>query len=318
MMDSSLSPAENAQNLVKKFLASARVRPLIVLIGPTASGKTAYSIELALELKRRGYFPEIINADSRQFYRHLGIGTAKIATEEMQGIPHHLLSVLDPKQESSIAWFQSEVSNITTAMYSRGALPILVGGSMLYVSAIVDGLKPQIVDADVRERLAQEYDIDDGETLHTRLASVDPQSARTIPRENKVYLLRALEMFESTGIPKSKSVSCSECVYDTLILCLDPSKEVLDQRINVRTKHMFENGWVDEVRRLLALGYSEKDPAMMSHGYREILQNIREGAIEKSIPSLMEEIASKGRQYAKRHRTWWKEDPRVHRIMPSF
>jgi tRNA dimethylallyltransferase len=125
-------------------------------------------------------------------------------------------------------------------------------------------------------------------------------------------------MFESTGIPKSKSVSHSECVYDTLILCLDPSKEVLDQRINERTKQMFERGWIDEVRHLISLGYSENDPAMISHGYREILLKIREGAIEKSIPSLIEEIASKGRQYAKRHRTWWKEDPRVHRIMPSF
>jgi tRNA dimethylallyltransferase len=312
MTTSSLLSAQECEDLVVMFLNSKPSRPLITIIGPTASGKTALSIELALELQRRGYAPEIMNADSRQFYRHLDIGTAKITQEEMRGIPHHLLSVLDPKDDCSIAWFQREVETITTEMYARGVLPILVGGSMLYVSAIVDGLKPQIVDPDLRERLANEYDIDAGKTLHARLASVDPQSARTIPRENKVYLLRALEIFESTGIPKSKSVSHSECVYDTLILCLDPFKQVLDQRINERTKEMFARGWVDEVKRLIELGYAEKDPAMMSHGYREILQCIRDGSIESSMSKLIEEISSKGRQYAKRHRTWWKGDSRVH------
>lgn len=189
---------------------------------------------------------------------------------------------------------------------------------MLYVSAIIDGLQPQSVDPKLRETLSLAYDVDAGQTLHSRLLAVDPKSAEKIPRENKVYLLRALEMFESTGVPKSERISHSSSSYDTLILCLDPPKDVLDQRILERTKDMFKRGWVDEVQRLLALGYSENDPAMMSHGYREILQCIRSGTIDASIPILMQEIASKGRQYAKRHRTWWKGDSRVHFLTPDY
>lgn len=312
MMNSSLSPADNALKLFEKFLSSTPVRPLIVLIGPTASGKTALSIDLALSLQQRGFAPEIINADSRQLYRFLDIGTAKITREEMRGIPHHLLSVLDPREDVSISWFQNEVQKLITDIYSRGAIPMLVGGSMLYVSAIVDALQPMRVDPELRERLSREYDIDDGRSLHARLASVDPESAIAIPRENKVYVLRALEVYESTGIPKSKQSTRTESPYDTLIICLDPPRDVLDARISERTRQMFESGWADEVRGLMARGCSEKDPAMMSHGYREILQKIREGTIDESILELIEDIASKGRRYAKRHRTWWKGDSRVH------
>lgn len=318
MTTTSSFSAQECQDLTLAFLKKASSRPIVTLIGPTASGKTALSIELAKALQKQGFSPEIINADSRQFYRYLDIGTAKISASEMQGIPHHLLSVLDPSEDCSIAWFQSEVEKVTTDMYSRGILPILVGGSMLYVSAIIDGLQPQSVDPKLRETLSLAYDVDAGQTLHSRLLAVDPKSAEKIPRENKVYLLRALEMFESTGVPKSERISHSSSSYDTLILCLDPPKDVLDQRILERTKDMFKRGWVDEVQRLLALGYSENDPAMMSHGYREILQCIRSGTIDASIPILMQEIASKGRQYAKRHRTWWKGDSRVHFLTPDY
>lgn len=311
MTTSTQSLAEQARDLVLHFLSQKPKKPLIVLIGPTASGKTDTSIQLARFLKDFGHVSEVINADSRQFYRFLDIGTAKISQEEMRGVPHHLLSVLDPTDECSIAWFQKEVQKVTEDLFRRGSIPLLVGGSMLYVSAIVDGLEPKRVDPDLRERLSKEYDLDEGRSLYARLTAVDPESTKVIPRENKVYVLRALEIYESTGIPKSKQLTHVTTDYDICILCLDPPKDMLDQRILLRTQQMFQRGWVEEVEMLLHRGYTEKDPAMMSHGYREILQHIREGTIDKSIPSLIEDIASKGRQYAKRHRTWWRDDPRV-------
>ncbi|MDD5055243.1 MAG: tRNA (adenosine(37)-N6)-dimethylallyltransferase MiaA [Candidatus Peribacteraceae bacterium] len=286
-----------------------------------------------------GFLPaasaEIINADSRQFYRFMDIGTAKITPEEMHGIPHHLLSVLDPKEPCSIAWFQKEAARVIGEIHGRGNIPVLVGGSMLYVSAMVDGLKPLPSDPALRTRLSEEYDIDQGEALHRRLAQVDPQSAASIPRENKVYLLRALEIFEQTGKPKSVQKIEAVSPYDLLIFGMDVPREELNMRINDRTKLMMESGWIDEVRQLLDRGYSVDDPGMKSIGYREIVGYLQQSqqrfenrcgsrhnneatfelplqnAHSPHVKSLSDEIALKTRAYAKRHMTWWRRDARI-------
>lgn len=301
------------QQKIDQFLASSPAKPLVVIIGPTASGKTAFSISLAKYLAQVDKKAEIVNADSRQFYRDLDIGTAKITNAEMDGVPHHLMSVLDPKEECTIAWFQREATKVIDDIQKKGHLPVMVGGSMLYVSAMVDGLTPIASSPEIRARLEKEYDIDNGDTLYKKLQEVDPESAAAFARENKVYVVRALEIYESTGKPKSAQQKARKSPYDVLILGIDLPKEILGQKINDRTQLMLDSGWVQEVSDLLDRGYSVGDPGMKSLGYREIAEYIGgKGDLQK----LSEKISSKVRAYAKRHQTWWKRDERVQWITP--
>lgn len=303
--------------IVDAFLQAKPMYPLIIVIGPTASGKTAFSIELAQYLQdEMGRAAEVLNADSRQFYKHLDIGTAKITEDEMQGIPHHLISVLDPREECSIAWFQKEATKTIGDIHKRGNILLLVGGSMLYVSAVIDGFLPiSKPHPSIRERLSKEYNKDLGISLFKRLSEVDPETAERIQKENKVYVIRALEIFESTGKPKSAQRKKSGSVYDLLILGIDRPKEELDKRIEERTRMMLDSGWIEEVQGLLDRGYTAEDPAMKSHGYREIMQTLLSQNLDKNV--LVEEISRKGKQYAKRHRTWWRGDERVQWVIPS-
>lgn len=290
------------------FLVKKPAKPLVVIIGPTASGKTAFSIQLTKELASQGVTAEIVNADSRQFYKYLDIGTAKITQEEMAGVPHHLMSILDPKEDCNISWFQKEASKVIDEIQSRGHLPILVGGSMLYVSAIVDGLLPIASSPEIRARLEKEYDVDGGETLYKKLQEIDPESAASFSKENKVYVVRALEIYESTGITKSAQKKAAKSSYDVCILGIDLPKEVLQKKINDRTRLMLQNGWIEEVQSLLEKGYSVDDPGMKSLGYRDIAEYIQD---KGNLEELTEKISSKVRAYAKRHQTWWKRDERV-------
>ncbi len=315
MMTSSHPSAQNWQSTLRGFLDVQVKRPLIVVLGPTASGKTGFSILLAHQLGKEGLKPEIVNADSRQVYEFLDIGTAKITQPEMERVPHHLLSVLDPKEELTIAKYQKDAMAAIDEIHSRGGLPILVGGSMLYLSAIIDGLQPvSSSDPAVRERLSREYDADAGVTLMKRLKEVDPQSAAGIPRQNKVYVLRALEIFESTGTPKSSQLKRSSCQYDLLIFGIDRDRMELNERIDARTKHMLDSGWIDEVKALKDRGYGAADPGMKSHGYREIFEYLERGG---DVEELSDKISLNVRHYAKRQRTWWKGDERISWIKPS-
>ncbi len=167
MITLSSAPASDWQVLVRKFLESKPKNPLIAVLGPTASGKTGFSIELARELASQfNRKAEIVNADSRQIYKFLDIGTAKITESDMKGVPHHLFSLLDPKEEVSIAWYQKKVFETIDTIYAKNSIPLLVGGSMLYLSSIIDGLTPVASsDPGIRERLNREYEIDGGVTL---------------------------------------------------------------------------------------------------------------------------------------------------------
>lgn len=315
----------NRRQLLEKFLASKPVNPLIVIIGPTASGKTDFSISVAQELSHYfGKTAEVVNADSRQFYRGFDIGTAKITPKEKQGIEHHLIDVLDPNEDCTIAWYKREAERVITEIHGRGHIPLLVGGSMLYISALIDGLEPlPTADPAIRERLSKEYDVDGGKTLFGRLTELDPETAASFPMQNKVYVVRALEIYESTGKTKSSQKKMTPSQYDLLIFGMDVPKDVLHARIAARTKSMLERGWIDEVQRLREQGIKQADPAMKSVGYREILAYIeacsgketRESRV--STDALSETIQSQTRAYAKRHMTWWKRDMRVHWIQPS-
>lgn len=301
--------------LLRQFLNGMPAKPLIAIVGPTGSGKTAFSIRLSHELESLGLHPEVVNADSRQFYRNLDVGTAKITPEEMEGVPHHLLSVLDPNEECSIAWFQREAGKVIADIHARGHIPLLVGGSMLYVSALIDAYEPVAApDAELRERLSREYDQDAGETLVRRLAEVDPESAAAIPRENKVYVIRALEIWETTGKPKAEALKKGEGPYDLLMFGMQVDPEELKKRVTERAVAMLQGGWIEEVKLLREFGYGHDDPAMESHGYREILAALERGDVDRE--KLAKDIATKTRQYAKRSLTWWRRDSRIHWVTP--
>lgn len=308
------SPSAAWENTVKEFLSKGSRKPLIVIIGPTASGKTAFSLRLCQRLEKLGLRPEVVNADSRQFYAFLDIGTAKITEKEMKGIPHHLLSVLDPKEPCTIAWYQEKAKACIDELHREGKLPILVGGSMLYVSSIVDGLTPHPADTELRERLERQFDSDEGRTLHERLSRLDPEAAEGIPSQNKRYLIRALELLELTGTRKSERKGPKKSPYDLLLLGMKIERTQLHERIQKRTEEMLRSGWIEEVESLLKRGYKESDPGMQSIGYKEIATFLRSGGDQKV---LAEDIASKVRAYAKRHDTWWRDDKRVHWLATS-
>lgn len=294
------------------FLRSAQ-KPLLVILGHTASGKTAFSIDLALALQTEGKKVEIINADSRQLYTGMDIGTAKITEEETKGVAHHLLDVLDPKEPVTIAWYKKEAEKIIEDCHKRKVIPMLVGGSMLYISAVIDGLEPlDPVEPEKRRMLSDEYDKDEGVALWNSLNEMDPEGAAGIERRNKAYLIRAMEIVTSTGKTLAESKTKKESPYDLFLYGLAQEPEERAKRINDRTKQLLASGWIEEVQRLMEQGYTETDPGMISHGYREIIQAIRSGHVDQD--QLAEEISSKTRQYAKRQMTWWKGDARIHWI----
>lgn len=311
-MSTSLSIA-----LAKTLEIACLPKPLVVVTGPTGSGKTGLSIELALALKGEGITAEVINADSRQCYQLMDIGTAKITPEEMKGVPHHLLSVLDPKTPATIAWYQEEAERAIADCHARGVLPMLVGGSMLYLSSVIDGLKPLPSDPALRQKLQGIYDLDEGVTLQKELMHLDPKSGATVERRNAVYLIRAVEICRLTGKPASEARTKAPSPYALALFFMDVPTDVLDARIAARTRILLDGGWAEEVESLLRKGYDAKDPGFVSHGYREILFRLKKGknvAEVKTDPAVIAQINSVTRQYAKRQRTWWRRDERVIRL----
>ena len=309
------------RQILETFLATEPRKPLIVILGPTASGKTGFSISLAKELRSMGKTAEVVNADSRQFYRGFDIGTAKITAEEKQGVDHHLIDVLAPQDDCTISWYKQEAQRVIADIHARGNIPLLVGGSMLYVAALVDGLEPIAPgDPAIRARLDAEYDQDGGKTLFERLTDIDPETAASFPIQNKVYVVRAMEIFESTGKTKSSQQKKTPGIYDLLMFGMEVEKEALHTKISARTKLMLERGWIDEVRGLKERGVKPSDPAMKSVGYREIFTFVETPhwgvSTEQEIEALSRIIDTQTRAYAKRHMTWWKRDPRVRWVRP--
>ncbi len=284
-------------------------KPLIVVLGPTASGKTAFSIGVAKYISHAA----IINADSRQLYNYMNIGTAKITDEEKQGIPHHLFDVLDPSEDVSIAQYKEMATTVIDECHRNNIVPILVGGSMLYISAVVDGLDPlPPADPEIRKRLEAEWDADDGWTLYDKLVEIDPATAQSFEKQNKVYVVRAMELYEMTGKPPSQLKKTLPPPYTILQFGMHWPREELVRRIDERTHQLLQSGWIEEVEGLLDKGYTAKDPAMKSHGYKEIMQWL--SSDDRDMQALEEVIAAKTRQYAKRQMTWWNEDDRIHWI----
>ena len=221
---------------------------LIVICGPTASGKSQLAIDLAKE-----FDGEIVNADTMSLYRNMNIGTAKVMPDERQGIAHHMIDVLDPSEDANVAWFQREARKVIDDIISRGKRPILVGGTGLYIKAVVDEMNFPETNPEIRDRLNKEAEQIGKEALYKRLQELDPAAAIAIDSQNLRRVIRALEVIEITGKPYTANLPQEGATYypNSIWIGLDVPREVLDERIKIRAMKMFEDGLIEEVRDLV-------------------------------------------------------------------
>lgn len=286
-------------------------QPLVVVLGPTAVGKTAFSVELAAALNA-----EIISGDSMQFYRYMDIGTAKITPGEMLSrsgrlIRHHMIDICDPDEPMSVADFQAAARQQIAEIAARGHLPMVVGGTGLYLQALVDGYELGAVpggNAAIRDRLHAEYHRLGAAALHQRLAAADPVSAARISPNDEKRLTRALEVLEATGKPISEQGRAAESPYDVLLIGLIRERDEIYRRIEQRVDIMLEQGLVDEVKRLLAMGFGADLKPMQGLGYRQLCRYL---AGDITYAEAVELIKRDTRHFAKRQLTWWRRDGRI-------
>lgn len=280
---------------------------VLALVGPTAVGKTAVSVAVARALNG-----EVINGDSQQVYRGFDIGTAKIRPEEMQGVPHHLLDIKDPHEQFSVAEFQQRVDALIAEIAARGRLPILCGGTGLYVRAVLREYTFAALETDgsVRARLNAEAERAGPPALHARLAVVDPAAAARIHPNDQLRIVRALEVFELTGRPISELQKQGEGArYDYLLIGLTMERARLYARIDARVDAMLRAGWLDEVRALLAAGASPYRGPLTAIGYREMVAYLRGLA---TLPEAIDWAKRNSRRYAKRQLTWFRAEAGLH------
>lgn len=279
---------------------------IVTIVGPTASGKSSLSVAVAQRLGSA----EIVNADSMQLYRGMDIGTAKSPVAERAGIPHHLLEVLDVTETASVAEFQALAREAIADCHSRGVTPIVVGGSALYVRAIVDRLDFPGTDPQVRQRWAAELASRGADALHAELARRDPAAAAQITPSNDRRLVRALEVIELTGEPFAAHMPAYESVFDGLtMLGLDVPRDVLDVRLTERVDQMWADGFVDEVRALREIGLDDGLTASRALGYQQILAFLRGELTEDEAK---EQTVTGTRKFARRQDRLFRKDPRIH------
>ena len=277
----------------------------IAVVGPTASGKSALGIALAHKLGG-----EVVNVDSMQLYRGMDIGTAKLPVDEREGIPHHLLDIWDVSRVASVAEYQSQAVATVEDIMARGHVPILVGGSMLYVQSLIDNWSFPPTDPAVRARYEERLAAIGVDALHAELAQVDPAAARIIEDKDPRRTVRALEVIELTGKPFQASQPPKDAPprWGTRILGLRTTPEWLNPRIELRTQQMFDAGFVDEVRTLATQGLVRESTAGRAIGYAQVLQYL-DG--ELSLADAITQTITGTRRYVRRQRSWFNRDPRI-------
>jgi len=296
---------------------------LIAIVGPTAVGKTAVALQLAEALSEASHpvavgrigiasAAEVVSADSRQIYRHMDIGTAKPSAEERQRVRHHLLDIVEPDQPLTLAEYQHLAYAAIDDIQQRGRMPLLVGGTGLYVRAVLDGLTiPHVVpDPSLRQRLYAEAETLGYEQLHQRLRQVDPVAAERIDGRNVRRVIRALEVCYALGKPISSVQSASPPPYRVLRVGLTMPRALLYEQIDKRIEQMIASGLVDEVHSLVDRGFGFQLPAMSGVGYREIGLYLRGEATLEDAVAMMK---SHTRRLVRQQYNWFHEDdPRIH------
>jgi tRNA dimethylallyltransferase len=276
---------------------------VIAVVGPTAAGKSDLGVTLARTLGG-----EVINADSMQLYRGMDIGTAKLTAQERRGVPHHLLDIWHVTEAANVADYQRLARAEIDRLHAAGRVPVLVGGSGLYLRAAIDVLEFPGTDAAVRARLEAELDLRGPGALHARLAAVDPEAAHAILPSNGRRIVRALEVVEITGRPFTANLPGHEAFYDTVQIGVDVPRPVLDERIALRVDRMWEAGLVAEVRALEAVGLREGRTASRALGYQQVLAAL---AGECDEAQARAETVRATKRFARRQDSWFRRDPRV-------
>jgi tRNA dimethylallyltransferase len=287
---------------------SARGR-VVAVVGPTAAGKSALGLALADTLGG-----EVVNADSMQLYRGMDIGTAKLTVAERRGIPHHLLDRWDVTHPASVAEYQQDARAVVDRLLAAGRTPVLVGGSGLYVRAVLEELDFPGTDAAVRARLEAELAERGPGALHAELARVDPAAAAAILPANGRRIVRALEVVEITGRPFTARLPDPRPVYDAVQVGLDLDPAVLDERIAARVDHMWELGLVDEVRALEPLGLRAGRTASRALGYAQVLRFLDGELAEEEAVRL---TVQQTRRFVRRQRAWFGRDRAVRWLDPT-
>jgi tRNA dimethylallyltransferase len=275
------------------------VRP-IAIVGPTAAGKSELGLALA-----RALGGEVVNTDSMQLYRGMDVGTAKLTVAERQGVAHHLLDVWDVREEASVAAYQGMARAVVDELLARGVTPVLVGGSGLYVRAVLDDLQFPGTDAAVRAGLEAELAAHGAPALHRRLAEVDPGAAERILPGNGRRIVRALEVVALTGKPFTAALPGQRPVYDAVQIGVDVDYADLDRRIDTRVDRMWAQGLVGEVRRLAEQGLREGRTASRALGYAQVLAHLDGSATEDEARTA---TAQATRRFARRQRSWFRRD----------
>ena len=280
-------------------------KSLIIIAGPTAVGKTNISIRLAKEISG-----EIISADSVQVYRGLDIGSAKITLEEMEGIPHHLIDILDPQDDFNVAIFKDLVYEAIEKIYGNDHIPIIVGGTGFYIQAVLKNVdfSEGAADEEYREKLADFTKNHGSEALHKRLEDTDPEAAEAIPAGNVKRVIRALEFYHVTGMKISdhnKSQSEKPSAFDHRFFVLNDERELLYKRIDERVDRMMDAGLYDEVKRLYDAGIPRNAVSMQSLGYRQIMDHL---CGDCTLEEAVYQIKLQTRHFAKRQITWFKRE----------
>jgi tRNA dimethylallyltransferase len=279
------------------------MRRVIAVVGATATGKSDLAVELARLLDG-----EVINADSMQLYRGMDIGTAKLAMAERHGVPHHLLDVWDVTKTASAAEYQHLVNAVIDGIFTRGRVPVLVGGSGLYIRAALGDLAFPGTDAQVRERLEAELADAGPAALHTRLAGLDPEAAAAILPSNGRRIVRALEVIEISGRPFSATLPGYDSGRPAVQIGLRTGRPELDRRIEARVDRMWRAGFEAEVRALVGEGLREGKTASRALGYQQMLRYL-DG--DWTLEQARDETVRATRRFARRQESWFRRDPRV-------
>ncbi len=280
-------------------VARVREKPVIAVVGPTAAGKSDLAVDIALRLGG-----ECVNADSMQLYRGMDIGTAKLTLEERRGVPHHLLDIWDVTVTASVAEYQ----RLARAVIEAVDVPVLVGGSGLYVRAAIDDLEFPGTDPEIRARLEAELAETGPAPLYERLRGLDPVAAAAILPSNGRRIVRALEVIEHSGRPFSATMPSYDAVHPSVQIGLEVPRPQLDERIEVRVGRMWAAGLVEEVRGLLGQGLAEGRTAGLALGYAQVIRFLRG---EWSEEQAYEETVRATRRFARRQESWFRRDPRV-------
>ncbi|WP_454044186.1 tRNA (adenosine(37)-N6)-dimethylallyltransferase MiaA [Cellulosimicrobium sp. Marseille-Q8652] len=279
---------------------------VVAVVGPTATGKSDLALDLAEALGAPGGPAEVVNADAYQLYRGMDVGTAKVPVAERRGVRHHLLDVLDPTEDASVARYQEQARAVLDEIAGRGPRAVVVGGSGLYVRALLDDMRFPGTDPAVRAALEQRAEREGTRALHDELARLDPGAAASIGPANTRRVVRALEVIELTGRPFTANLPRQEYVRPTLQIGLDCDRAVLDARVEGRVGRMWELGLVDEVRRVEAAGMGRT--ARRAVGYAEVLAHLHG---ESSEAGARDAVTANTRRLARKQMGWFGRDPRV-------